>query len=69
MTNADFEQFGSEIETLLKRYHIDDAGFWTRKLSDGRYQFRIEGSVQTEENKNASIMERLAYEGPQIIVQ
>jgi hypothetical protein len=69
MTNQEFAEFGNEAEALLKRYGINDPGFWTRKLSDGRYSFRIEGSVQTDENKQASIMERLAYEGPQVIIQ
>lgn len=45
MPKEKFAAFGDEVKALLDKYGITDGEFWTRKLGDDRYLFRIEGTV------------------------
>lgn len=42
LTPEEAQRFVNEFEQLVKRFGIDDAQFWTQKLSDGRFLYRFE---------------------------
>src|SRR5690348_9529032 len=46
MSSEQSEAFADEVQALLNKYGITDGQFWTRKLGDNRWSFRIEGTMR-----------------------